>query len=206
MHATKETFGISIVALLIALLGVATIQFSSSDEGRRWLQSRFEDPRKLAIHLAIALPLSLLASAALYSVWFNNPEAIADSYKTYTNYFGRATGPTGHEKPWRTTSTAVLQADGRRLYLVGGANAGARGCRHRRGIRLARAPAGDPSPSAGFGALHHSLVRDLLADPLQDTLVDHGRTHGAAMLGRLRLRCTAPIARNLPIRSASGSR
>jgi len=100
MHATKETFGISIVALLIALLGVAAIQFYSSDEGRRWLQSRFVDPRKLAIHLAIALPLSLLASAALYSVWFNNPEAIADSYKTYTNYFGRATGPTGHEKPW----------------------------------------------------------------------------------------------------------
>ncbi|MGI9241905.1 MAG: flippase activity-associated protein Agl23 [Verrucomicrobiales bacterium] len=100
MHATKETFGISIVALVIAIPLVACLQSIRSGEGRDWFRRRVDDPAKLAIHLAIALPLSLLASAALYSVWFSNPEAIADSYKTYSNYFNRATGPTGHEKPW----------------------------------------------------------------------------------------------------------
>jgi uncharacterized protein (TIGR03663 family) len=100
MHATKETFGISIIALLIAAVTVAIIQLRRSADDRRWLEDRFADPARLAIHLAIALPLSLIVSAALFSVWFSNPEAIADSYRTYANYFGRATGPTGHEKPW----------------------------------------------------------------------------------------------------------
>lgn len=100
MHATKETFGISIVALLIAAGIVAALQLRRGEEDRRWLRERVGDPPRLAIHLAIALPISLLVSAALYSVWFSNPEAIADSYRTYANYFGRATGPTGHEKPW----------------------------------------------------------------------------------------------------------
>ncbi len=100
MHATKETFGLSIVALVIAAAGVAALQFFSSEEDKNWLKEKFHDPAKIAIHLAIAVPISLLFSAILYSVLFNNPSAIGDSYKTYLNYFGRATGPTGHEKPW----------------------------------------------------------------------------------------------------------
>ena len=100
MHATKETFGLSIVALVLAASLVAALHYFSSGEGRRWLVERFHDPAKIAIHLAIAVPISLLFSALLYSVCFTNLEAIGDSYKTYLNYFGRATGPTGHEKPW----------------------------------------------------------------------------------------------------------
>ncbi|MFT5106831.1 MAG: hypothetical protein ACI8XO_003098 [Verrucomicrobiales bacterium] len=93
MHATKETFGISIVALVFAALIVGMIT-------PLWFKLRFTDLRKIAIHLAIALPISLLLSAALYSVFFNSPSAIGDSYRTYTNYFSRASGSAGHEQPW----------------------------------------------------------------------------------------------------------
>ena len=101
MHATKETFGISIVALLVAVAAVvALVQFCYGARDRAWLRERVTDPSQFAIHLAVALPISLIFSAALFSVWFDNPAAIADSYKTYGHYFSRGTGPTGHEKPF----------------------------------------------------------------------------------------------------------
>ena len=56
MHATKETFGISIVALLLAVgVVVALIQLCYSAGDRTWLKERVADPAQFAIHLAIAL-------------------------------------------------------------------------------------------------------------------------------------------------------
>ena len=100
MHATKETFGISIVALVLAVGIVTVIQSLSSADGKAWVRQRFDDPAQLAIQFAIAIPISLIVSAALYSVFFKSPGTIGESYTTYLNYFDRATGLTGHEKPW----------------------------------------------------------------------------------------------------------
>jgi uncharacterized protein (TIGR03663 family) len=100
MHATKETFGISIVALVLSVGLVGCFTWWQCRDDRQSLLKKFPPPSQIVIHLAIAIPISLFFSAALYSVFFTNLEAIPKSYQTYVSYFGRATEPTGHEKPW----------------------------------------------------------------------------------------------------------
>jgi len=100
MHATKETFGISIIALLLGAVCAVLISLAFNRDLLNWLKERLADPSRLAIHMAIALPISLYFSAVLYSVGFNDTSSIAESYQTYANYLDRGTGEeTGHEKP-----------------------------------------------------------------------------------------------------------
>ncbi len=92
MHATKETFVISIAAL------AAAVAVAALCEWRRDPGLRMAPLRPLAVHLAVGLAVSVALSAALYSVFFTEPAAIVDSYTTYLNYLDRA-GGSGHEKP-----------------------------------------------------------------------------------------------------------
>jgi uncharacterized protein (TIGR03663 family) len=93
MHATKETFAISIAALVLAIVAVAALERL---KGRR---DELPACKPLLLHLAIGLVVSALLSAALYSCFFTNPQAIPDSYTTYLNYLDRSEG-SGHEKPF----------------------------------------------------------------------------------------------------------
>ena len=93
MHATKETFAISIVALgagLVAVLGLAAVRKAESPlpPVREWLK-----------HALAGLGVSLVVSAALYTGFFTNLGAVGDSYATYLHYLDRSEG-SGHEKPF----------------------------------------------------------------------------------------------------------
>jgi len=93
MHATKETFVISIFALTAAALIIWLIEEITSRRAARL------HIIPLIKHISIGVLLCLFLSATLYSVFFTNPEAIPKSYSTYMNYLERAEG-SGHEKPF----------------------------------------------------------------------------------------------------------
>jgi len=93
MHATKETFVISIFALVCAAFII-------------WLVEEITRRRaaRLAVvplirHITIGVILCLIISAALYSLFFTDPGAIPKSYSTYLHYLERAEG-SGHEQPF----------------------------------------------------------------------------------------------------------
>ncbi|MCP4847077.1 MAG: TIGR03663 family protein [Verrucomicrobiaceae bacterium] len=93
MHATKETFVISIFALVAAALIAWLIEEATRRKAARLAVI------PLIRHITIGLILSLIISAALYSLFFTNIEAIPKSYSTYLHYLDRAEG-SGHEKPF----------------------------------------------------------------------------------------------------------
>ena len=93
MHATKETFVISVASIVIA----ATIIFLI-EELRKNYVARLK-PKKLVLNFCFGLIVMFFTSAALFTVFFNNLEAIKDSYTSYSDYLSRAEG-SGHEKPF----------------------------------------------------------------------------------------------------------
>ncbi|MDG1853513.1 MAG: TIGR03663 family protein [Verrucomicrobiales bacterium] len=93
MHATKETFVISIFAFVSAALIIWIIEEATK---RRAARLAFIPLTK---HVTIGVLLCLIFSAALYSIFFTNLDAIPKSYSTYLNYMERAEG-SGHEKPF----------------------------------------------------------------------------------------------------------
>ena len=93
MHATKETFVISVASIVIA----ATIIFLI-EELRKNHAARLK-PKKLVLNFCFGLIVMFFTSAALFTVFFNNLEAIKDSYTSYSDYLSRAEG-SGHEKPF----------------------------------------------------------------------------------------------------------
>jgi len=93
MHVTKETFAISMLALVGAIVTVI------ASGHRRGEPYPLPSARSLIAHAGWAAAVTLLLSAALYSHFFTNLPAIADSYTTYLNYLGRSAGAGGHEKP-----------------------------------------------------------------------------------------------------------
>lgn len=93
MHATKETFIISVAALVIA----ATVVFIY-EEINKSTKARLK-LKDLIKNFSIGFILMALVSAALYSIFFNNLTPIKESYTSYLNYLSRAEG-SGHEKPF----------------------------------------------------------------------------------------------------------
>ncbi len=93
MHATKETFVISIFALVAAAFIVWLIEEITRRRAARLSVT------PLIRHIAIGLALSLTMSAGIYSMFFTNLEAIPQSFSTYLHYLDRAEG-SGHEKPF----------------------------------------------------------------------------------------------------------
>lgn len=87
-HATKETGAISFFTLSVA--GAAVLwchRRTVPTEGQHWK------------HFGASLGCGLLVSMVAFSVFFRQPQAIVDSFRTYFLYWERAEG-SGHEKPW----------------------------------------------------------------------------------------------------------
>ena len=97
MHATKETFVFNIAAAVGA--GWCLWMVRPRAGGLRLGDyRRKKHPNPWPDLAALVVPF-LLTSALLMSNFFQHPQAIIDSYRTYLLYFERA-GGSGHEKPW----------------------------------------------------------------------------------------------------------
>ncbi|NOS70316.1 MAG: TIGR03663 family protein [Verrucomicrobia bacterium] len=102
MFATKETFVLSIIAMLMAAFATATWD--------RWRTNRLEVTgeivntrmirRDLTFHAAIVVGAAMIVWFVLFSSFFTNWSGLADSFKTYTTWFGRAGGNSPHIHPW----------------------------------------------------------------------------------------------------------
>jgi uncharacterized protein (TIGR03663 family) len=94
MHATKETCIIALGSMFLALM----------------LTFRLRRPRRSSIsnvvkavrpqHLVAAIVAAAVISALFYSSFFTNAAGIADSFRTYGTYFGRAANNELHIHPW----------------------------------------------------------------------------------------------------------
>ncbi len=91
MHATKETFVISLGAIGLGLL----LLCAQSDK-----KQRLEYLKQIRIsHLFLAVVASAVVSMLFFSSFFSNPKGIIDSVSTYTTYVDRA-GDSVHVHPW----------------------------------------------------------------------------------------------------------
>lgn len=92
MHATKETFILSLVSLMIAL---SVILFTGARERNK---SRI---RGLPVtHLGLALLAGLTVSTLFFTSFFQNPTGLIDSFLAYKTYSARAIEWEIHQHPW----------------------------------------------------------------------------------------------------------
>jgi uncharacterized protein (TIGR03663 family) len=95
MHATKETFLITLVAAALAL--------GLNQLWNRWLDAAAppaKAPRLLLTHLAAAFAVWLLVWLVLFSSFFTNPQGLLDSFRTFVPWLNRAGGDSPHIHPW----------------------------------------------------------------------------------------------------------
>ena len=95
MHATKETFVISLAAAALAL--------GMNQLWNRWLDAAVPPapPRRLGLkHLAAAVAVWLSVALLLFSSFFTNAAGLLDSVLTYLPWLRRAEGASPHIHPW----------------------------------------------------------------------------------------------------------
>jgi len=95
MHATKETFLITLVAAALAL--------ALNQLWNRWLDATASTskPRRLKrTHLVAALAVWLGVALLLFSSFFTNGAGPLDSVRTYLPWLHRAEGASPHIHPW----------------------------------------------------------------------------------------------------------
>jgi uncharacterized protein (TIGR03663 family) len=95
MHATKETFVITLGCIALALL--------LNDFWRRKLDAAHPPstlPRVPWTHLAAALALWLFVAALFFTSFFANLGGLLDSVRTYQPWLQRAGGDSPHLHPW----------------------------------------------------------------------------------------------------------
>ena len=95
MHATKETFLITLVATALAL-GINHLW-------NRWLDATAtpsSPPRLKLTHLAAAFAVWLGVALLLFSSFFTNTAGPLDSVRTYLSWLHRAGGDSPHIHPW----------------------------------------------------------------------------------------------------------
>ena len=104
-HATKETFGINVVA---AIIGFAVTKVMVGDFAPRRSGYDMGANKSRAAHpwLWVIVP-AIVTSIAIYSGGFKDWQAVKDSALTYLNYFERS-GGSGHEKPWHYYLTLIF--------------------------------------------------------------------------------------------------
>jgi uncharacterized protein (TIGR03663 family) len=104
-HATKETFGINVVA---AFIGFATAKVMIGDFALRRSGYDISASKRRATRPWLwVILVSLLTSVTIYSGGFKDWQAVKDSALTYLNYFERSSG-SGHEKPWHYYLTLIF--------------------------------------------------------------------------------------------------
>ena len=95
MHATKETFLITLVAAALAL--------GLNQVWNRWLDAAAapaKAPRLKLTHLAAAFAIWLIVALLLFSSFFTNAAGPLDSVRTYLPWLHRAGGASPHIHPW----------------------------------------------------------------------------------------------------------
>jgi uncharacterized protein (TIGR03663 family) len=95
MHATKETF---LITLLVAALALGVNQLWN-----RWLDATAplaEAPRLKLAHLVSAFAVWLGVAVLLFSSFFTNAAGPLDSVRTYLPWLHRAGGDSPHIHPW----------------------------------------------------------------------------------------------------------
>ena len=94
MLATKASAPLFLAATSIALLAFV-VPPSGSSETRSRLKAELQTKRA-----ALAFTAAIFTAAVLYSSFFTRPVGIRDAFVSFIHGFTRATGETGHEKPW----------------------------------------------------------------------------------------------------------
>lgn len=94
MHATKETFVLTLAA--IGFAGLVTRTWRQSGSGDR----PPDRPVVPARHLALALGAAALVSGVLFTSFFTNLRGPLDSLTTYLPWLRRASGQSPHLHPW----------------------------------------------------------------------------------------------------------
>src|SRR5262249_49098541 len=95
MHATKETFIITLAAAALALC--------ANWAWNRWLDAGrppVEARRLNHWHVAAGIAVWLVVAMVLFSSFLTNVAGIADSVKTYLPWLKRAEGASPHIHPW----------------------------------------------------------------------------------------------------------
>jgi uncharacterized protein (TIGR03663 family) len=93
MHATKETFVITLAAMALALAVNAA--------WHRWFHvSERAEPPLSRRHLLLGLVVWAVVAIALFTSFFTNPAGPLDSVRTYLPWLGRAVGDSPHIHPW----------------------------------------------------------------------------------------------------------
>ena len=95
MHATKETFVISLAA------GAAALVLNGL--WNRWLDASPAAPRPRGVnlgHAAAAVGVWLVVAVTLFSSFFTHLAGVVDSVKTYEPWVSRAGGASPHIHPW----------------------------------------------------------------------------------------------------------
>jgi uncharacterized protein (TIGR03663 family) len=95
MHATKETFVISLIAAGLAL--------ASNQVWNRWFDASgppVKAPRLNGWHVAAGFGIWILVASAFFSSFFTNASGPFDSIRTYAPWLQRAGGDSPHIYPW----------------------------------------------------------------------------------------------------------
>lgn len=95
MHATKETFVITLIAFGCAL--------AANEIWKRWIDASAqpESTRRFhRAHIAAAFGVWAAAAIVLFSSFFSNAAGLLDSVRTYLPWLERAGGESPHINPW----------------------------------------------------------------------------------------------------------
>jgi uncharacterized protein (TIGR03663 family) len=95
MHATKETFVLSVVAAILAL--------ALNQTWNRWLDATglpVKAPLLNYKHLAAGVAVWALVWLVAFSSFFSNAGGLLDSFRTYSPWLSRAGGDSPHIHPW----------------------------------------------------------------------------------------------------------
>ncbi|MFC2124818.1 flippase activity-associated protein Agl23 [Bacteroidota bacterium] len=93
MHATKETWIISVVAMIVAglILFYSNMKGNKSGNNVRLIKKK---------HIILSLIIAVFVSITFYSSFYTNPQGVIDSFTTYTIYYFRAGQSHVHDHPW----------------------------------------------------------------------------------------------------------
>jgi predicted membrane-bound mannosyltransferase len=94
IYATKETFLLAVMAILLALVATCLWQRSMDKSSPAWRAAWNTK------HACVALAVAAVVSLLLFTSCFTNPHGPIDSIRTYLPWLKRAGGESPHVHPW----------------------------------------------------------------------------------------------------------